>query len=114
MVKNFQAVFVNCDAAMTVTLRGELDLVTAATADEVVAQILRDPHPDVILDLTDLTFLSAAGVVPLVQLVARLKEAGRQLTVRGATRLVGLVLSLTPIQMAPDPSADPPLVPADR
>ncbi len=106
MLEYFQAVLIRNGSETTVTLRGELDLVAAAAAEEVVTQVLADPDTDVVLDFADLTYLSATGVTPLVRLSVALEGTGRRLTARNASRTVALVLTFTPIEVEDEPMSE--------
>ncbi len=79
----------------TVVLRGELDVSTAADLTVILdAAIDRSIDGSVVLDMTELGFMDAAGVGVLVGAANRLGP-GRALTVRSATRAVRRVLDIT-------------------
>ncbi|MGW4487679.1 STAS domain-containing protein [Amycolatopsis sp. NPDC004368] len=64
------------DRAVVVTVAGEIDLVTAPELDEIVTGVV-DEHPEVlVVDLSEVTFLSSAGLQVLAAAHQRLGERG--------------------------------------
>jgi len=81
---------------MVVWVVGELDLATAPRVDDVLLSVCSTPVGCVIVDVSRLTFLSAAGLHALVAAHNRLLSAGRKgLAVRGASGIVLRVFRLT-------------------
>src|SRR5437763_12599673 len=63
----FGAVISTDTVGSCVQLRGELDLATAPDLDRLLDQLRRDGHRQVILDLSGLEFLCAAGLSVLLR-----------------------------------------------
>ena len=77
-----------------VRLAGELDIVTAARLRDVLVSL---PGPAIVVDLSDLEFIDAAGLSALVLAIRHHEgngEPGRQLAVRGAHGLVRRVIEV--------------------
>jgi anti-anti-sigma factor len=64
------------DGVDVLRIAGELDLTTVSDAD---ARISEAESGDLVLDLTELTFLDSAAVHLLFRTVRRLREEGRRL-----------------------------------
>ena len=80
-------------AHVVVTLRGELDIATAADLGAVLSEAAaRNPH--VIADLSDLTFIDCASLGVLVRARTRAREAGGDLVLAGARGKVLRVITL--------------------
>lgn len=73
-------------------MRGEVDLATVEDLRERVADALRGPHPDVVIDLSAVTFMDAAGLRPLLEARAQL---GDRLWLRDPSESVLMLLDLT-------------------
>jgi len=87
------AVVVTCgDGCRVVHVRGELDL---AVAGQLTKQLCDLAGSDVVVDLSDLTFIDAAGLRALVTANHKVRSHGHQLTVRGAHGLVRRVFEVT-------------------
>ncbi len=86
------------DSSCTVTVRGEIDTLTAPILQECLLDVLGRPHVhgDVVVDLSQATFLGAAGLTALAIGQQMAKRADRVLAVRcGAAHLVIRVLEIT-------------------
>lgn len=86
----------------TARLCGELDLATAGQLQTTLAALRRDGYLVVVLDLSRLDFLSAAGISVLVRADAEFRAAGGQIIVtkptpsaRRSLAVTGLDTSLT-------------------
>jgi anti-sigma B factor antagonist len=78
--------------ALTVSLSGELDIVSVDALEDVVATLVRRPATTrVDLDLTDLAFMDSSGLA--VQL--RLANQFGPLRIRGARPLIRRVIEVT-------------------
>jgi anti-anti-sigma factor len=75
-----------------VRLVGELDLVDA---DHVRNLLVAEAGSTVVLDLTDLRFVDAAGVAGIVAAGREIRSAGHSLVVRGARGIVRRVFEIT-------------------
>jgi anti-sigma B factor antagonist len=90
------AVEVSSDAqGSQVTLRGELDLVSAPRLQQVLDQLCRQGHPEIVLDLSGLKFLGATGLSVFLRADAHLRADGGQLILTRSGQLVRRVLAIT-------------------
>lgn len=99
---SFRAVTVDLGGAVQVSLHGELDIAGVAELWSSVAPILEDPHRQgplsLILDLTRLEFLDAAGLGVVVRLANKIRGRGGEVLVRPPARpLVRRVLELSDV-----------------
>jgi anti-sigma B factor antagonist len=78
-----------------VAVRGELDLYTAPLLWETIdAAIAATPH-ELVIDLTDVTFLDSSGLSVLVRAHKRLRPVDGTVVVRGAAEQVYMALEMT-------------------
>jgi anti-sigma B factor antagonist len=90
------AVEISSDAqGSRVTLSGELDLVSAPYLQQVLDQLCRQRPPDIVLDLSGLKFLSAAGLSVFLRADAHLRADGGRLILTRPGRLVRQMLAIT-------------------
>ena len=100
--------------AVRVALRGELDLAHAYTLDEELRRVERDCPSCIVIDLRELSFVTACGVSRLVAARRRARRADRRLVlVRG--RAIQPLLTLTRLEQTfevvndvPPPLREPP------
>jgi anti-anti-sigma factor len=72
-----------------------MDVLTAPTVGGVLAALVDQGHPDVVLDLTDLAFIDAAGLRVIARISAQLAHKNSVLTVRGAPAHARRILDIT-------------------
>ncbi|MER6398184.1 STAS domain-containing protein [Kitasatospora sp. NPDC001603] len=77
-----------------VRANGEIDLDTAPALRHALATAL-ESHREVVLDLSEVTFMDCAGLGALVQACNQADRDGRRLIVREAGRCVVRLLKLT-------------------
>jgi len=87
------AIAVVWSRSRTVTLRGELDAETVLEAERAVRAAERTCD-DLVLDLSDLTFLDSAGLNLIFDTAHRVRDRGGRVTVRATHRLVRRVLRM--------------------
>ena len=75
-----------------VVVRGEVDVATCPALDDAVAAI---ETPDIVLDLTDVTFMASSGLASLLRADRRANELGGRLKLRTPSRAVVDVLQMT-------------------
>ena len=80
-------------ARVVVMLRGELDIANAAGLRAVLSEAVAR-NPNVVADLSDLTFIDCASLGVLVRARTRAREAGGDLVLAGARGRVLRVLAL--------------------
>ncbi|WP_158103866.1 STAS domain-containing protein [Streptomyces carpinensis] len=93
-----------------VTAAGELDIATAAHTEAIFTAASSGTHPEVVIDLRQVTFLDCAGARPLTAAARRIHEAGGRLTLLADHPLVIKVLrfnKLIPHGVGSTGGADP-------
>ncbi|MGB9050348.1 MAG: STAS domain-containing protein, partial [Pseudonocardiaceae bacterium] len=78
-----------------VVLRGELDLAGAPHLEQVLDQLCRDRVPEVVLDLSGLDYLGAAGLGVFLGADDSLRAAGGRLILHRPGRLARRILTIT-------------------
>ena len=76
-------------------LSGELDMATAGQLHDVLDGLRRDGFHRVVLDLSGLEFLGAAGLSVLLRADAQFRAVGGHVTLTQPTALVRRVLAIT-------------------
>jgi anti-sigma B factor antagonist len=79
-------------ARATVLVRGEIDIATTPEVDAAIAEITR---PDIVLDLSDVTFMGSSGLASLLRAAKRAAELGGTLVLRAPSRPVRDLLAMT-------------------
>lgn len=101
---------------IVVRVRGPLALPEVGELRTVFANLTSIEGPDVILDLTEVTFLGSSGMGTIAGLHEELAAAGRHLTVRGAAPMIRKALAVTGLDrmldVEPPGSAEGALPPA--
>ena len=82
------------DRGVVLTLFGELDVVTAPELEQMLSDVLEQPHARVMLDLNGLRFVDSAGVSVLIKAKQRAETNGRTLVLRRPTEQLERVFSL--------------------
>jgi anti-anti-sigma factor len=77
-----------------IALHGELDIASASTLDAAL-ELVSDTAGDLMLDLTDLDHIDSIGLTCLVKVHTRLEASGGRLVLRGPTRTVRRVLTVS-------------------
>jgi anti-anti-sigma factor len=80
---------------VTLLVRGEIDVFTAPVLAAVVGALVEGGRLDVILDLSELTFMDAAGMRVIVHASNQLGAAGRTLTVQSPSAIIRRTLEIT-------------------
>lgn len=75
-------------------LSGELDVVSAPDLEQLLAEVLAQPHARVMLDLNGLKFVDSAGVSVLIKAKQTAKSHGRTLVLRRPTEQLERVFAL--------------------
>jgi anti-anti-sigma factor len=81
--------------AVVLAVRGAVDLSTSPLLQHLLLSHLRDAAPRVTIDLTEVSFLSAAGLTVLVNVKQAAVSAGSSLCLVARTRVVLLPLTIT-------------------
>jgi anti-sigma B factor antagonist len=88
-------VVISLGTVRSVQLRGELDLKTAPLLELLLDRLRGDGHRQVILDLSGLKLLSAAGLTVFLRADQALRAVGGQLMLTRPTRMGRRVLAIT-------------------
>jgi anti-sigma B factor antagonist len=78
-----------------VALSGELDLATAPQLQQILDQLCRDGYPEIVLDLSELEFVSAAGLAVFHRADDHLRAANGRLILHRPGRLARRVLAIS-------------------
>ncbi|MGA9309451.1 MAG: STAS domain-containing protein [Pseudonocardiaceae bacterium] len=78
-----------------VVLRGELDLAGAPRLEQVLDRLCQDGGPEVVLDLSGLDYLGAAGLGVFLDADDSLRAAGGRLILHRPGRLARWILKIT-------------------
>lgn len=76
-----------------VTVRGEIDLLSAPALRAALLDAAQSGVPDVALDLADVSFIDSTGLSVIVQAWRRLDAEGRQLRIAAASAPVTRVVT---------------------
>jgi anti-sigma B factor antagonist len=91
---------------VTIAVRGDVDLGTVDALSQALEQATRDGG-QVVIDMTDVTFLDSTGVRVLVEAYRSAQRNGGALYVRGARHWVARVLEVTGVaRLLTMPSAE--------
>ena len=89
-------VAVSFDATQAVLgVRGEVDLISAPELAAVLDAVIDRGHRSVVLDLSALTFMDAAGLGVIADAVRRLRHQGGVVTIRCPSAMVRRLLDIT-------------------
>ncbi|MDQ3762910.1 MAG: STAS domain-containing protein [Actinomycetota bacterium] len=91
----FDVVIPTSTAGSCMQLRGELDSNTAPGLERLLNQLCRNGHRQITLDLSELTFLSAAGLTVFLQADQVLRATGGRLVLTHPTRMTRRILAIT-------------------
>jgi anti-sigma B factor antagonist len=84
---------------------GELDLVTAPLRARALREAEQDADEDILLDLTQVSFMDSSGLAIVLEAVQRNREHRRELTIRpgdgAAIRVLALANVLDDLPLAP-------------
>jgi anti-sigma B factor antagonist len=90
-----------------VSVRGEVDLYTVPQLSETLDAAIAETPAELVIDLSDVTFMDSTGLSLLVQTHKRLKPISASVVVRGARDQVLKVLDLTKVTKVLDVEAAP-------
>ena len=81
--------------AVILAISGELDMATAPILERRLRAAEPDPPGELVVDLSGLEFMDSTGLHVLLAAARRLRDSGRQLTLRPGPRSVQRVFELT-------------------
>ncbi|MGV3759879.1 MAG: STAS domain-containing protein [Actinomycetota bacterium] len=100
---------------VVVRVTGPLDLPEVGDLRAVFANVTSIDGPDVVLDLSAVSFLGSSGMGTIAQLHQELDDAGRHLSLRGASPTIRKAFSITGLDRMLDLEAEPePTAPTDN
>jgi anti-anti-sigma factor len=85
----------NVDGRAVLTVSGEIDLETASRLGEELQAAMRDVAPDMVVDLSAVTFMDSTGLKVLIAAQLRAGLAGGGVTLVGLRRAVRRVFEVT-------------------
>jgi anti-anti-sigma factor len=85
----------SADGELVLRLTGELDMATTPSLEEAISAAERDPGLDVVVDLSDLSFLDCTAVHTLAEAHRRAIENGRTFAVTRPRAWVRKVFEMT-------------------
>lgn len=88
---------INCrddDVGIVLALVGELDVISAPDLARRLETVLAQPHPRVVLELSELRFVDSAGVSVLIKAKRDFESRGRTLVLRHPTEHLERVFAL--------------------
>jgi anti-sigma B factor antagonist len=84
------------DGGLRVALSGDLDVASARSVEERLAQIDRPDAPsDLVIDLRGLSFIDSSGLSLLINTDSRVRKAGRHVTIVSGKGIPRRVLEAT-------------------
>ena len=86
-------------------LKGKMDIDHAESVGEAVAQAVAEGATRVILNMSEITYLSSAGIRVLISCYKQLSNDGKKLLIRNPSTPARMVLDLSGLQDLLTPSA---------
>ncbi|MGH2878053.1 MAG: STAS domain-containing protein [Solirubrobacteraceae bacterium] len=83
------------DGAVTVTLRGELDLASVVALQERLTAVEQGAPALIVLDLSELSFIDSSGLRALLLAEERARQGGRELRLTQGSDAVQRVFEMT-------------------
>jgi anti-sigma B factor antagonist len=83
------------DDRVILSIKGELDAYTAPGLEEKIARMLADRRTEIVLDLSETTFLDSSGLRAILTAQRRLSDEQGSLTLRRASEPVVRLLEIT-------------------
>lgn len=93
--RSFSARSVVEDGKSVVMLNGELDLDAAPKLTEALVPVIEDGGDDLVIDLSELTFIDSSGLATFIAARRRASERGRRLIIRSPRGATVRLLELT-------------------
>ena len=95
--QEFRVSIIAANAGVTLHVGGDVDLATAGELRKHLEMVIGASAGDIVVDLSEVTFLDSAGLVVLLRAHRQLADANRRLTVSNPSRDVHRVLELTDV-----------------
>jgi anti-anti-sigma factor len=87
-----------CGTTTTVTVAGEVDLATAGLLEREMAQAIAAGSETLVLELSQVRFMSSSGLHVLIRIDAALRAQGGRLLIASASAVVQALLRLTGLE----------------
>ena len=84
----------DCEPFCVVSVMGEIDIAAAPNLDKKLEEVVDGGQVDIILDLSEVTFLDSSGMSVLVKYLKRVRTAGGQIRLVVTIRRVRQVLEI--------------------
>jgi anti-sigma B factor antagonist len=85
---------------LVIAVSGELDVFTAPTLDDLLAESIEAGSTNLIVDLTEVTFLDSTGLGSMVKGLKRARERGGSLRVVASSDRIVKVFKITGLDQA--------------
>ena len=83
------------DEKIIATLSGELDTAAAQEAEKTLSPLLDSKGKDIVIDCTDLEYISSSGLRVLLSILKQAKSVGSKVTLKNVNDVIRDVLDLT-------------------
>jgi len=83
------------DSRIIATLCGEMDTAAAQEAEEALAPLLNSKGKDILIDCTDLEYISSSGLRILLRILKQAQAAGSRVILKNVNDVIRDVLNLT-------------------
>ena len=83
------------EARITATLAGELDTASAPEVEKALAPLLNSNGKEIIIDCTDLEYISSSGLRVLLSILKQAKSVGSRVVLKNVNEVIRDVLELT-------------------
>lgn len=84
----------------TITLSGEIDLYNSHRLREKLSTLINNDNPDILVDLSDVTYMDSSGLATLVEAMQKVKKKNgrfRLTGVKGAVKNIFEIARLTEV-----------------
>ena len=92
---NFEFAIRENNGRLTLVLRGDLDAYTGPRFTEWLRKTVAAGRGDVVMDMSDVTFVDSSGIAILVATAKQLQTRDSKLVVQSPPRMVAKVLEMT-------------------
>lgn len=83
------------DSRIIATLCGEMDTAAAQEAEEALAPLLNSKGKDILIDCTDLEYISSSGLRILLRILKQAQASGSRVILKNVNDVIRDVLNLT-------------------
>lgn len=83
------------DARIIATLSGELDTAAAQQTEEALAPLLDSKGREIIIDCTELEYISSSGLRVLLRILKQAQAVGSRVVLKNVNEVIQDVLNLT-------------------